>query len=57
VNSSSGLETHLSQALETAGQFQHYRNERDAWTARRKAGMIAQQLEAERIELALVFAE
>jgi tetratricopeptide (TPR) repeat protein len=57
VNSSSGLETHLSQALETAGQFERYRNERDAWTARREAGLIAEQLEAERTELASVFAE
>jgi len=57
VNSSSGLETRLSQALETAGQFQRYRNEREAWTARREAGMIDQQLEAQRIELASVFAE
>jgi tetratricopeptide (TPR) repeat protein len=57
VNSSSGLESHLSQALETAGQFERYRNERDAWTARREAGLIAEQLEAERTELASVFAE
>jgi len=57
VNSSSGLEVRLSQALETAGQFQHYRNERDAWTGRREAGMIDQQLEAQRIGLASVFAE
>ena len=57
VNSSSGLETRLSQALETAGQFQRYRNEREAWTARREAGMIDQQLEAQRIKLASVFTD
>jgi len=57
VNSSSGLETRLSQALETAGQFQHYWSERERWTAQREAGMIAHQLEAERIELASVFAK
>jgi len=57
VNSSSGLETCLSQALETAGQFQHYREERDAWTARREAGLIGSELEAERAKLAEIFAK
>ena len=57
VNTNSGLETCISQALETAGEFHRYRNERDAWTARREAGIIAHQLEAERRELGSVFAE
>ena len=57
LNSSSGLETRLSQALKKTGHFQRYWNEREAWAARREAGLIAQQLESERIELAPVFAE
>ena len=57
VNSSSGLERRLSQALETAGEFQRYRNERDEWTARREAGLIGPELEAERAGVAPVFAQ
>ena len=57
VNSSSGLEAHLSQALETAGEFQRYRDERDAYAARREAGLIGPELEAERARMAEVFAE
>jgi tetratricopeptide (TPR) repeat protein len=57
VNSSSGLETRLSQALETAGEFQRYRDERDAYAARREAGYVGSELETERARMAEVFAE
>lgn len=57
VNTSSGLEKRLSQALETAGEFQRFRNEREAYAARREAGLIGPELEAERVRMAEVFAE
>jgi tetratricopeptide (TPR) repeat protein len=57
VNSSSGLETRLSRALETGGEFQRYRDERDAYAARREAGYVGPELEAERARMAEVFAE
>ena len=57
VNTNSGLEAHLSQALETAGEFQSYRDEHDAYAARREAGLIGWELEAERARMAEVFAE
>lgn len=57
VNTNSGLEARLSQALETAGEFQRYRDERDAYAARREAGMIGAELEAERARMAELFAQ
>lgn len=57
VNSSSGLETRLSQVLDTTGQFLRFRTERDAWAARREAGLLGPELEFERIRMAEVFAE
>jgi tetratricopeptide (TPR) repeat protein len=57
VNTNSGLEAHLTQALETAGEFQRYRDERDAYAARREAGLTGWELEAERARMAEVFAE
>ncbi len=57
VNSSSGLETRLSQALGTIGEFQRFTDERGAWAARREAGLIAQELESERAKMADVFVE
>jgi len=57
VNTNSGLEAHLSQALETAGEFQRFRDERESYAARREAGLIGPELEAERVRMAEVFAE
>ncbi len=57
VNTNSGLEAHLCRALETLGEFQRYRDERDAWAARREAGLFGYELEAERVGMAEVFAE
>lgn len=58
VNTNSGLEARLSRALETeAKEFQLYRDQRDAYAARREAGLIGQELESERTSMADVFAE
>ncbi len=57
VNTNSGLEARLSQALETAGEFQTFRDQRDAYAARREAGLIGEELEAERSTMAKKFAE
>jgi tetratricopeptide (TPR) repeat protein len=57
VNTNSGLEVHLSQALETTDQFQRFRDEREAYAARREAGLIGPELEAERARMPEVFAE
>jgi len=57
VNSSSGLEKRLSQALETAGEFKPFRDERAAYARRRAAGYVEPELEAERARMAQVFAE
>jgi tetratricopeptide (TPR) repeat protein len=57
VNTNSGLEARLGQALETADEFQRYRDERDAWAARREAGLLGSELETERARMAKVFAE
>jgi tetratricopeptide (TPR) repeat protein len=58
TNTNSGLEAHLSQALETDDkEFQPYRDERDAYAARRMAGLVGSELEKERERMAEVFAE
>jgi len=57
VNTPSGLETRISQALDLHGKFQKYRAERDDYTSRREAGIADTELEVERARLAEVFAE
>jgi tetratricopeptide (TPR) repeat protein len=57
VNSNSGLEARLSEALETANDFQPYRDERDAYKAHREAGKTGVELEEERVHMAQVFAQ
>lgn len=58
VNTNSGLETHLSEALQTKrNEFGPYHNERDIFTARREAGLLGPELEEERTRVAEVFAE
>jgi len=57
VNTPSGLETRISQALDLHGEFQKYRAERDDYTSRREAGIADTELEVERARLAEVFAE
>jgi tetratricopeptide (TPR) repeat protein len=57
VNTNSGLEARLSKALETTGEFQAYLDERDAYAAKREAGMIGEELETERARMAEVFAQ
>ena len=56
INSSSGLEEHLSTALESAGEFDDFHRKRDEWTARREAGLPGLELEVERKQLAELFA-
>ncbi|NLF14136.1 MAG: hypothetical protein GX597_20325, partial [Anaerolineaceae bacterium] len=56
MNSSSGLEAHLSMVLETTGEFDRFHRRRDEWTARREAGLVGQELEAERRRMADLFA-
>jgi tetratricopeptide (TPR) repeat protein len=57
VNTNSGLEAHLSQALKTEkNEFGSYLEERDVFTARRKAGLYGSELEEERARIAKVFA-
>jgi len=57
VNSNSGLETRLSDALETDHEFQKYRDARDLYAAAREAGLPAGELEDERTRIADVFTE
>ncbi len=57
INSNSGLEKRLSQAIETANEFANYRNERELNAARRQAGLIGADIEAERSKMARLFAE
>ncbi len=56
MNSSSGLEAHLSMVLETTGEFDRFHRRREEWTARREAGLVGQELEAERRRMADLFA-
>ncbi|MCG2768949.1 MAG: hypothetical protein L6435_11295, partial [Anaerolineae bacterium] len=57
VNSNSGLEARLSDALETDHEFQDYRAARDRYDAAREAGLPAGELEVERAHIADAFAE
>lgn len=58
VNTNSGLETHMGKALQTEEkEFQPYRDQRDAYDARREAGLIGPELETERSHMAEVFAK
>ncbi len=57
VNTNSGLEERLMKALETADEFSAFRTERDEFAARRRAGLLAQELEDARSHLAMTFAE
>jgi hypothetical protein len=56
VNTNSGLEGRLCDVLEREGEFQEYRAEREAFTARREAGETGLEMEEERAKLAEVFA-
>jgi tetratricopeptide (TPR) repeat protein len=57
VNTNSGLEGRLCDVLEQAGEFQEYRAEREAFTARREAGEADFEMEEGRVKLARVFAQ
>jgi tetratricopeptide (TPR) repeat protein len=58
VNSSSGLERHISNVLEAESkEFQCFRDERAAYAERRSAGLIGRELEDERVQMARVFTE
>jgi hypothetical protein len=57
VNTNSGLEGRLCDALERAGEFQEYRAEREAFTARREAGETGIEMEEERAKLSRIFAQ
>lgn len=57
VNTNSGLEGRLCDVLEKAGEFQEYRAEREAFTARREAGETGIEMEEERAKLASTFAQ
>jgi len=57
VNTNSGLEERLRDALERAGEFQEYRAEREAFTARREAGETGFEMETERAKLSSLFAQ
>lgn len=57
VNTNSGLEAHLSRALETEEkEFEPYREQRDTFLIRRAAGLVGPELEEERARVAEVFA-
>ncbi len=56
VNSNSGLEQGLMDALEVAGEFRDYQDARAQFTAHREAGIREEELEEERKQLIEVFA-